>query len=346
MRTWRCSTRRSPMPSGTTCVRKACSMRTFPFPHDGRRARAVPEGGARHRRPGTIPVKLGFLADELTAIQKAAQLGFSCVELECSALGDPRSGPIDQATLDRAAELTSQYQIELSAIAYYGLASFDPPPPHELEPTYEHVFAAAEALDVTVVASMSGFDSSLDWAQNMELFSRRFGALAARASEHGLRLALENWMGFWGRLPHRPINMGGSPATWAAWFDAVPDAALGLEFDPSHLQWQGIDPVRALTEFSCRVYSFHAKDVELLPEARYRYGVNGDTFRFRIPGYGDVDWKGLASKLVEARYDGCVVIEHEDEVFGHGADDPDRYEEGLLRGRLYLDPLIRPWCQA
>jgi sugar phosphate isomerase/epimerase len=140
--------------------------------------------------------------------------------------------------------------------------------------------------------------------------------------------------------------MGGSPATWAAWFDAVPDAALGLEFDPSHLLWQGIDPVRAVTEFSDRVYSFPAKDVELLPEARYRYGVNGDTFRFRIPGYGEMDWVGLASALMEARYEGGVVIEHEDDVFGYADGGGDRYDEGLLRGRLFLDPLVRPWRDA
>jgi hypothetical protein len=46
-----------------------------------------------------------------------------------------------------------------------------------------------------------------------------------------------------------PINMGGSPSTWSAWFDAVPDPpALGFEFDRSHRQWQRIDPAR--TTFS------------------------------------------------------------------------------------------------
>jgi sugar phosphate isomerase/epimerase len=291
-------------------------------------------------------VKLGFLTGELAAIEKAARLGFSCVELECSALGDPRTGPLDRSLIDRAAQAAGEHGVEIAALAYYGLASFDPPSEEEIELTYDHVFAAAETLGVAVVGSMSGFDASRDWAENLELFTRRFGALAARASERGLRLALENWMGFWGQLPFRPINMGGSPATWAAWFDAVPDAALGLEFDPSHLLWQGIDPVRALREFSDRVYSFHAKDVELLPEARYRHGVNGDTFRFRIPGYGGVDWVGLTSALVEARYEGGVVIEHEDEVFGYTHDRGDRYDEGLRRGKLYLDPLVRPWRDA
>ena len=68
-----------------------------------------------------------------------------------SALRFARSGNVD-----RVAELASEHDVELTALAYYGLASFEPPSEEELERTYEHVFAAAETLGVTVVASMSG----------------------------------------------------------------------------------------------------------------------------------------------------------------------------------------------
>jgi sugar phosphate isomerase/epimerase len=289
-------------------------------------------------------MKLGFLAADVSAIAKAAQLGFNCIELDCAAFGDPRQAPLEESRLAEAVAAAGEHTVEISALAYYGLATCDPPAESELELVYGRVFDGAERLGVRVVASMSGFDGALDWEQNMQLFVRRFRALAARAEERGLRLALENWMGFWGQLPFKPRNMGGSPATWAAWFEQVPSASLGLEFDPSHLQWQGIDPVRALAEFADRVYSFHAKDVELLPERRYRYGVNGDTFRFRIPGYGEVDWVQLASLLVETGYEGGVAIEHEDEVFGYAGDGPPgaRYDEGLVRGRDVLAPLIAP----
>ena len=108
----------------------------------------------------------------------------SCVE----ALGARRRAPVRSIrNVDRVAELASEHDVELG-LAYYGLASFEPPSEEELERTYEHVFAAAETLGVTVVASMSGFDSSLDWAQNLDLFARRFRALASLASDRGQRL--------------------------------------------------------------------------------------------------------------------------------------------------------------
>ena len=46
---------------------------------------------------GASQVKLGFVTGEVAAIEKAAKLGFSCV-VECSALGDPRSGSLDPGT--------------------------------------------------------------------------------------------------------------------------------------------------------------------------------------------------------------------------------------------------------
>jgi sugar phosphate isomerase/epimerase len=144
-------------------------------------------------------------------------------------------------------------------------------------------------------------------------------------------------MGFGARLPFKPTNMGGSPDTWDAWFRAVPSKALGLEFDPSHLYWQGIDHIRAIHEFKDRVYHVHAKDTELFPERRYRGGVNGNYFRFRIPGYGAINWAEFISALDEIGYTGGVAIEHEDDVYSG-----DRFDEGLVRGRQVLDPLIHP----
>jgi len=139
--------------------------------------------------------------------------------------------------------------------------------------------------------------------------------------------------------------MGGSPATWDAWFEAVPSDALGIEFDPSHLAWQGIDYLRALREYRARVYHVHAKDSEPLPENRYRYGVNGPTYRFRIPGYGEINWTAFITALNELGYDGGVAIEHEDDIYGWHTGG-ELYDEGLVRGWQTLDPLIYPRSQS
>lgn len=281
-------------------------------------------------------MKLGYLTSELAGIEKAAALGFDAVELDVGALGDPKASELDSSVVERARADAERHGIEITAIAYYGLV-FDPPDEAELGRTYDRVFDAAAALGVTTVASMSGFDPDRDWDGNLELFQQRFGPLADRAEQSGLRIALENWMGYWGHLPFKPVNGGGSPGVWAAWFEAVPSPALGLEFDPSHLFWQGIDPIRALREFSDRIHHVHAKDVELLPEERYRWGVNGDTFRFRIPGYGAIDWTEFISALDEIGYSGGVAVEHEDALYLG-----DRFDEGLARSRHVLHPLIHP----
>ncbi|MDD3692643.1 MAG: sugar phosphate isomerase/epimerase [Oscillospiraceae bacterium] len=98
---------------------------------------------------------------------------------------------------------------------------------------------------------------------------------------------------------------------------------LGANFDPSHLIWQGMDPVAALHELEGAVYHFHAKDTAI---DKYNTAKNGvlDTqsfenmidrsWVFRTIGYGtDVKlWKDMISALRQIGYDGAISIEHED----------------------------------
>lgn len=280
-------------------------------------------------------MRLGFLSGDAADIEKAARFGFEGIELHARAFGVPGDAA-DPEAVSAAKRSAERHGVEITALAYYGIAR-SPATPAEALADYRRVFDLAERLEVRTVASMSGFDATLDWDGNLQLFADRFGPIADEAERRGLRLALENWMGFGGHLPFRPVNLGGSPDTWDAMFRLVPSRALGLEFDPSHLYWQGIDHLRALREFAGRVHHAHAKDTELLPERRYRAGVNDTSFRFRIPGYGEIDWTAFIAALIEVGYDGGVAIEHEDPVFSN-----ERFDEGLQRGWQTLRPLIHP----
>ncbi len=281
-------------------------------------------------------MQLAFLSGETTDIEKAARLGFDGIELNVGAFGDPAAGALDTGKIAQAQQLLTDLGVKLTALAYYGLSG-SRAPAEEIAAAYGRVFDAAESLQVSTIASMSGFDRDRDWDGNVRLFADRFGPVAEDAERRGMRIAFENWMGYWGRLPFRPVNMGGSPDTWDAWFAAVPSPALGIEFDPSHLYWQGIDHIRALKEYQDRVYHVHAKDTQMLPEKCYRGGVNGNYFRFRIPGYGEINWAEFISALDEIGYDGGVAIEHEDPVYSR-----ERFDEGLVRGWQTLHPLIHP----
>lgn len=281
-------------------------------------------------------MKLGFLTAKSQDIEKAARLGFQAVELSVDALGKIAEGPISKEAIAQVRQLSEKHGIEITALACYG-AAFNPAFKENFTVGYERVFDVAEGLDIRVIASMAGFDANRDWNGNIQLFADRFGPVAERAEQRGLQIAFENWMGFGGHLPFKPVNLGGSPDTWESMFRAVPSKAIGLEFDPSHLYWQGIDHLRALYEFKNRIYHVHAKDTEMLPERRYRGGVNGDYFRFRIPGYGEINWATFISALDEIGYDGGVAIEHEDPVYWR-----DKFDEGLVRGWQVLNPLINP----
>lgn len=101
--------------------------------------------------------------------------------------------------------------------------------------------------------------------------------------------------------------------------------AIGANFDPSHLWWQGIDPIAAVRELGKEgaLYHVHAKDVRIDP---YNSSLNGNldaksygdidrrSWVFRSVGYGHgVEWwKDFVSNLRMVGYDDVLSIEHED----------------------------------
>ncbi len=281
-------------------------------------------------------MKLGFLASQVSDVEKAVRYGFPALELATGAFDLTGQVPDQAAKLAEVKALYVTHDVEITALAFYDLAWT---PAVQAEPLtfYRRVFDIAEALGVCNVASMSGFDSSLDWKGNLELFARRFQPICDEAEARGLRICLENWMAVHGPPPQKPANLGGGPAIWDALFEAVPSPALGLEFDPSHLYGQGIDHIRALKQYAPKVFHVHAKDTEMLPEQLYQWGHYATPFRFRIPGYGEINWMRFLTALDEIGYSGGVAIEHEDPIYSG-----DRFDEGLKRGHDVLFPLLHP----
>ena len=114
---------------------------------------------------------------------------------------------------------------------------------------------------------------------------------------------------------------------------------IGANFDPSHLFWQGMDPVAALRELRGCIWHFHAKDAKI---DRANTAVNGvlDTRRyddilgrswvFRTCGYGNdaAVWKDIMSNLRMIGYDHVVSIEHEDGLMS--------VNEGLAKAVAFL----------
>lgn len=94
---------------------------------------------------------------------------------------------------------------------------------------------------------------------------------------------------------------------------------LGFTLDPSHLHWQGIDPVEFIRRFPDRIYHVHIKDVRVNLNGRASllnsYLPDGDSRRgweYRSPGHGGVDWESLIRALNEIGYQGPLAVEWKD----------------------------------
>jgi sugar phosphate isomerase/epimerase len=201
----------------------------------------------------------------------------------------------------------------------------------------------AARLGVKVVGSGHAMVEGKSGAEQIELFRRGFEPVARHAEQAGVKVAFENW-------PNRGRNLMISPELWDHAFNAVPSPALGLTFDPSHLVVLHVDWLWAMRAFKDRICYVHGKDTELFPEQLNRYGTygpfidsggpaSGVWWRYRLPGFGVIDWRKFADVLAEIGYQGPLNIEHEDQVWGFTKDVP-RMREGLLLCKRYLEQTL------
>jgi sugar phosphate isomerase/epimerase len=185
---------------------------------------------------------------------------------------------------------------------------------------------------IRYITGTTGQNVDVNLDDNIRLFGKVFGPLVEKAQAVGLGIAFEN-------CPHGyPCgqNLAVTPELWARLFKELPSPVLGLEYDPSHLVWQDVDYLRGVLDFGDRIRLAHAKDTEIMTEVKGRVGFYGQGWwRYRLPGYGQVNWARFFQALREVGFDGEVIIEHEDPVF-HGS----RLEQGLLLGKRFLDQFV------
>jgi len=285
-------------------------------------------------------LKIGFLTTVLgdLAFEKvvawASNNGFEALEVAAH----PESRHIDPAKIlehgaGEVKKLLSENNISISGLAYY---------PNNLEPNIEarernheaikRMIEASAMLDVDVVCTFVGaFPASIDAV--LKVFAEAFPPIVDYAEEHGVKIAVENCPMIGWHAPYVPGNITYSPKIWEKMFKMVPSRAFGLNLDPSHLVWQKIDYIEATRRFGDRIFHTHAKDTEIISSRLTEVGIIGSGWwRYRIPGWGVINWKGFITALKESGYDHVLSIEHEDPFF--------RGMEGLVMGKRCLDALI------
>jgi sugar phosphate isomerase/epimerase len=94
---------------------------------------------------------------------------------------------------------------------------------------------------------------------------------------------------------------------------------LGMNFDPSHLLWQGVKPHLIIRELPDRIYHVHIKDVSISLDglngilgSHLEFGNTKRGWNFRSPGRGDVDFSSIIRELNEISYNGPLSVEWED----------------------------------
>ncbi len=152
------------------------------------------------------------------------------------------------------------------------------------------------------------------------------------AQDHGVRVAIEMHPGFVVYNPETMLKLREAAGP-----------AVGCNFDPSHMFWQGIDPCAAIRKLGEAVFHCHAKDTKIYTVNTMVNGVldakpysdeKNRAFLFRTVGYGHGRefWTDMVSTLQMVGYDDALSIEHEDSLMS--------VEEGLSKAANFLNEIV------
>ena len=286
-------------------------------------------------------------------------MGVTMAEIGCGgypgkAHCDPKVLLNDDAALAEFKATFEKYDMKISCLSCHGNAVH---PDKAIAKAFHDDFVdavlLAEKLGIDTIVTFSGcpgdhegakypnwvtcpwpedFLAILEWQWN-EVLIPYWKETAAFAKAHGVtKIAFEMHPGFAVYNPETLMKMRA----------AVGDV-IGANFDPSHLIWQGIEPVAAIRYLQGAIYHFHAKDTKIDKINTAKIGVldtkhYGDELNrawvFRACGYGNdaTYWKEIVSALRLTGYDKVMSIEHEDSLMS--------IDEGLTKAVDFLKPIL------
>ena len=242
----------------------------------------------------------------------------------------------DDKKLQEVKDLLKAHNMTICALSCHGNAVH---PDKEIAKGFHEAFEKtvllAEKMGIDTIVTFSGcpggskedktpnwvtcpwpedFLSVLDYQWN-EVLIPYWKEAVKFANAHGVKkIAFEMHPGFCVYNPYTLLKLR----------EAVGET-IGANFDPSHLVWQGMNPVEAIKELKGAIYHFHAKDTRIddantdkngVLDTRHYGDILGRSWVFRTIGYGHdyKYWKDMISTLKVCGYDGAISIEHEDSL--------------------------------
>ena len=250
-------------------------------------------------------------------------------------------------------QLVEKYHLQISALSCHGNPLH---PDEEISRRHHEDFMnsilLAKELGVDTVINFSGCPGDSDeskrpvwvtcawppdyfetvewqWKEKVRPYWEEMGEFTGK---HGIKIAVE---------PHPGFVVYNSETFWRL-RQAAGDH-IGVNFDPSHLFWQGMDPVACILELGDQIFHFHAKDTAIhkrnkaingVLDTKPREDVLNRSWVFRTVGYGQHVgvWKEIISALRMINYQGTISIEHEDSLMS--------LEEGFNKAVKFLDELL------
>jgi len=276
--------------------------------------------------------------------RKTAEFGYDGIELACWGDHFEVGKALQQDDYcDQLRSLLDSHGLSCSAISAHlvGQAVCDPIDARHQAILPEHVWGdgdpagvnrragdelkdtarAAQQFGATVV---NGFTGSGIWHLNysfppvppemidagFQQFAERWNPILDVFSECGVRFGLEV----------HPTEIAFDIYTAERALEALNHRPeFGFNFDPSHLLWQGVDPVAFIRRFPDRIYHVHIKDAQVnldgtsgILASHLNFGDPRRGWDFRSPGRGAVDFEEIIRALNEIDYQGPLSVEWED----------------------------------
>ena len=284
----------------------------------------------------------------------AAGRGFDCVEVMCWPVGKAERryagvthidiDALDEHAAEGIRQMLQRHGMRISGLGYY-------PNPLDPDETKSELFIghicnlirAADRLGVAVVNTFVGRDPARNVEENIRTFAKKWPPIVKLAEAHNIRIGIENCPMYF-TVDEWPggKNLATTPAIWDRLFEIIPSPAFGLNYDPSHMVWQMMDPIQPVLDYSHRFHHVHLKDAYVDRERLKRVGIMATPLEYhapRIPGRGDVDWKAFFEALERVGYKGAACLEVEDKDFEGSRQDVERaIDSALGHIRSYVAP--------
>jgi sugar phosphate isomerase/epimerase len=288
--------------------------------------------------------KLGVLGQYTPAnVEFAQRQGFTNLILNAGRRSTLEATAITDAKVEEVKATVAKFGMHVSALQIDG----DHIAADAEKRTRENAYFAkaielAGRLGVPYIGTQSGKNAAKPFAEQVDDIVRVYNEKYFPACERNHVRIL------WEPYPEA-ANIATSPVGFEGLFKAFGDSPyVGLQYDPSHLLRQFMDPIQTARDFVDKIYDVHLKDTEILWPVLRAGGINpvngAKWWRYRIPGMGSISWREFFNVLQDVGYSGGMSIEQEDPLYGAdnnpGPDFSEDFKMGFVMAKRYLGQYV------